>query len=97
MAGHDISVGNDLLPGLLRMDWRSMPGAARDRHALQRTRCTSLRRNSGRIKAEQGGEINGGGGEIRTHEGRKSLAVFKTAAFNHSATPPKAWRILSDR
>jgi hypothetical protein len=30
----------------------------------------------------------GGSGEIRTHEGRKPLAVFKTAALNHSATLP---------
>jgi hypothetical protein len=30
----------------------------------------------------------GGSGEIRTHEGRKPLTVFKTVAFNHSATLP---------
>ncbi len=30
----------------------------------------------------------GGSCEIRTHEGRKPLAVFKTAAFNHSAKLP---------
>ena len=30
----------------------------------------------------------GGGGEIRTLEGRKPLLVFKTSAFNRSATPP---------
>jgi hypothetical protein len=30
----------------------------------------------------------GGGGGIRTHEGLSSLPVFKTGAFNHSATPP---------
>jgi hypothetical protein len=29
-----------------------------------------------------------GVGEIRTHEGVAPLAVFKTAAFNHSATTP---------
>jgi hypothetical protein len=29
-----------------------------------------------------------GVGEIRTHEGLAPLAVFKTAAFNHSATTP---------
>ena len=34
------------------------------------------------------GSGGGGSGEIRTHEGRKPLAVFKTAAFNHSATLP---------
>ena len=30
-----------------------------------------------------------GVGEIRTHEGLSPLAVFKTAAFNHSATTPR--------
>ena len=30
----------------------------------------------------------GGGGGIRTPETLASLTVFKTAAFNHSATPP---------
>jgi hypothetical protein len=30
-----------------------------------------------------------GVGEIRTHEGLSPLAVFKTAAFNHSATTPE--------
>ena len=30
----------------------------------------------------------GGGREIRTHEGRKPLPVFKTGAFNRSASPP---------
>jgi len=29
-----------------------------------------------------------GGGEIRTHERLSPLPVFKTGAFNHSATPP---------
>ena len=31
----------------------------------------------------------GGGGGIRTHETLSGLTVFKTAAFNRSATPPK--------
>src|SRR5260370_37834207 len=31
----------------------------------------------------------GGGGGIRTPETLSSLTVFKTAAFNHSATPPQ--------
>jgi hypothetical protein len=30
----------------------------------------------------------GGEGEIRTHEPRKGPPVFKTGAFNHSATSP---------
>ncbi len=34
----------------------------------------------------------GGGGGIRTHETVARLPVFKTGAFNHSATPPKAER-----
>ncbi len=29
-----------------------------------------------------------GGGEIRTHGTLAGTTVFKTAAFNHSATPP---------
>ncbi len=33
-------------------------------------------------------EFIGGGGRIRTHGTLTSTAVFKTAAFNHSATPP---------
>lgn len=36
-----------------------------------------------------------GGGEIRTHETLASLPVFKTGAFNRSATPPK--KVISDR
>lgn len=32
---------------------------------------------------------NGGGGGIRTHETLSGLLVFKTSAFNHSATPPQ--------
>ena len=30
----------------------------------------------------------GGGGGIRTHDIVADITVFKTAAFNHSATPP---------
>jgi hypothetical protein len=36
---------------------------------------------------------NGGGGGIRTHGGLAPTAVFKTAALNHSATPPEAEKI----
>ena len=32
--------------------------------------------------------MTGGEGEIRTHEGREALPVFKTGAFNRSATSP---------
>jgi hypothetical protein len=38
--------------------------------------------------ARENGRLNGGGGGIRTLEALSSLAVFKTAAFNRSATPP---------
>ena len=31
---------------------------------------------------------HGGWGGIRTHEGREPLPVFKTGAFNRSATHP---------
>ncbi len=33
-------------------------------------------------------ELSGGGGGIRTREGLASLPVFKTGAFDRSATPP---------
>lgn len=33
--------------------------------------------------------VPGGGGGIRTHETVTRLPVFKTGAFNHSATPPR--------
>ena len=36
----------------------------------------------------------GGSGEIRTHGGRKPSSVFKTGAFNRSATLPMAAIIL---
>ena len=39
----------------------------------------------------------GGSGEIRTHEGRKPSTVFKTVAFNRSATLPSLkMRILAN-
>ena len=33
--------------------------------------------------------LSGGGGGIRTHGRRKPTPVFKTGAFDHSATPPR--------
>ena len=33
-------------------------------------------------------QCDGGGGGIRTHDGREPMPVFKTGAFNRSATPP---------
>jgi hypothetical protein len=39
----------------------------------------------------------GGGGGIRTHETVARLPVFKTGAFNHSATPPKRSHHLNRR
>ncbi len=35
------------------------------------------------------GKINGGGGGIRTHGTLSRTPVFKTGAFDHSATPPE--------
>jgi hypothetical protein len=37
---------------------------------------------------------SGGRGGIRTHGGLAPTAVFKTAALNHSATPPEAEKTL---
>ena len=39
-------------------------------------------------------EPTGGRGGIRTHEGLAPLAVFKTAALNHSATLPRVEIIM---
>ena len=33
--------------------------------------------------------VNGGGGGIRTRDAVAGIPVFKTGAFNHSATPPR--------
>src|SRR5271156_2350894 len=41
-----------------------------------------------RVRSEFALRSRNGGGGIRTHEGLSSLPVFKTGAFNHSATPP---------
>ncbi len=41
-----------------------------------------------RLKQDNIIEPNGGSGEIRTHEGLAPLPVFKTGAFNRSATLP---------
>ena len=38
---------------------------------------------------------NGGSGEIRTHGGRKPSPVFKTGAFNRSATLPSYFCLTS--
>ncbi len=38
----------------------------------------------------------GGGGEIRTHGTVPHTTVFKTVAFNHSATPPCATSITGE-
>ena len=42
------------------------------------------------IRAQGLCEYSGGGRGIRTPETLAGLAVFKTAAFNHSAIPPSA-------
>lgn len=41
--------------------------------------------------------ISGGGGGIRTPGAREGSTVFKTAAFNHSATPPAGRVWYNDR
>ncbi len=40
--------------------------------------------------------INGGRGEIRTHGPRKETSVFKTDAFNHSATLPFLYLLMAE-
>ncbi len=36
--------------------------------------------------------LNGRGGGIRTHDTLSRMPVFKTGAFDHSATPPRTTR-----
>ena len=45
-------------------------------------------RNLTKEKAPQGAFFGGGWGGIRTHETLARLLVFKTSAFNRSATHP---------
>lgn len=40
------------------------------------------------VKGRSSKIVRGGGGEIRTPGPRERSTVFKTAAINHSATPP---------
>ena len=74
LAAALIIAGVAAYPGELVAD-RPWPGA-----------CGGPRARTARL-GEDGRES--GVGEIRTHEGLSPLAVFKTAAFNHSATTPE--------
>jgi hypothetical protein len=40
------------------------------------------------VREKRFSRASGGGGGIRTHGGREPSLVFKTSAFDHSATPP---------
>src|SRR5688572_5358439 len=68
-------------------------GFARD----TRTGGKQEKRGGGNSGMDAGGAASGGGGggRIRTHENLAALLVFKTSAFNHSATPPSKARILT--
>ena len=50
--------------------------------------------SAGKGICRKNARLNGGGGGIRTHETLSGLTVFKTAAFNRSATPPKIKSLL---
>jgi len=56
--------------------------------AVYKSRTKSTRRRKPSQKPYKTGYFDGGGGGIRTHETLSGLTVFKTAAFNRSATPP---------
>ena len=60
-----------------------IPRCARDRRRQGAPASNPAKRRIVELTAEFGGE-----GEIRTHEPRKGLPVFKTGAFNRSATSP---------
>ena len=50
----------------------------------------------GRVRLWAGKTVTGGSCEIRTHEGRKPLPVFKTGAFNRSAKLPEEVRMIPE-
>ena len=50
-----------------------------------------------RSSAENEGKGGGGQGGIRTHEGLAPLLVFKTSAFNRSATCPQEQARANDK
>jgi integrase len=62
--------------------------------AVYKSRTKSTRRRKPSRKPNKTGYFDGGGGGIRTHETLSGLTVFKTAAFNRSATPPKIKSLL---
>ena len=62
---------------ILRRARRQAPRAVRSRRVAE-----------GRLGIGHARHRVGGSGGIRTHEGRKPLPVFKTGAFNRSATLP---------
>ena len=59
-------------------------------NAEEKSRALIVRYAAFRTLPDVAGAIFGGSGEIRTHERLTPSAVFKTAAFNHSATLPMA-------
>jgi hypothetical protein len=63
--------------------------AGRSAHASRNSRDTANRKAVGARGAFARKPLKSGGeGEIRTHEPRKGPPVFKTGAFNRSATSP---------
>src|SRR5919109_132550 len=80
-SGLTVSVDAHLVrrPGIVRLSrlrWTTFATARLTRPA-----------NRSRERSERLAKVGGGGG-IRTHGTVPRTAVFKTAAFNHSATPP---------
>src|SRR5690348_16319851 len=78
---------------------RTLRGASRARRASHNT--SSGATNEGRKAAIDFTSHRllvriGGRGEIRTRERREALPVFKTGAFNRSATLPRGARIVAE-
>ena len=67
----------------------SVPSCVQPSHAAQdRQGCRGRMSSTGSIGWTRPGCLRGGEGEIRTPEGLTPLPVFKTGAFNRSATSP---------
>ena len=56
-----------------------------------------MMKNAMQARSPHGVYVYGGSGEIRTHGCRKTSPVFKTGAFNRSATLPWVWSLPEGR
>ncbi len=84
IVGPHTPLGGPLLPEV-----RAARATGDQQHFLQMAQRTSSRpRRPSQGSVAAGLQLRSGGRGIRTHEERELLAVFKTAALGHYASPP---------